>query len=83
MLRATKKTELPADLQNLDAVKILSIEQLAPLLQREVRTLKADVSRRPDSLPPRLRIPLSNKLLWLEADVLAWLNSCRESQMKK
>lgn len=83
MLRSSRKSELPTELQSLGQIKILGVEELAPIVQREVRTIKADVSRRPDSLPPRLRIPQSNKLLWLESDVLTWLNDCRESQRKR
>lgn len=82
MLRNTKKSELPAELQSLGDVKILTAEQLAPIVQRAVCTIKVDAHRRPDSLPPRLRIPQSTKLLWLESDVLHWLNNCRESQQK-
>lgn len=56
---------------------IVGPEYLAPLLRRTVSTIKIDVSRRPESLPPRLKIPGSGKLLWLESDVLTWLLSCR------
>ena len=56
---------------------IVGPEYLAPLLRRTVSTIKIDVSRRPKSLPPRLKIPGSGKLLWLESDVLTWLMSCR------
>jgi hypothetical protein len=82
MVRNTKNSELPAELKSLGDVKVLSAEQLAPIVQRKVCTIKVDAHRRPDSLPPRLRIPQSTKLLWLESDVLRWLNDCRESQHK-
>ena len=57
--------------------KVVGPEYLAPLIHRAVATIKADLRRRPDSLPPRLLIPGSTKMLWLESDVLAWLQSCR------
>ncbi|NBT76566.1 MAG: hypothetical protein EBT15_11515 [Betaproteobacteria bacterium] len=33
----------------------------------------------PETLPPRFKIPGSNRVMWLEADVLAWI----EEQRKK
>lgn len=64
----------------LEGVKILTAEDLAPLLGRAASTIKTDVRRRPSTLPPRLRIPGSNRVLWLEADVLEWIQSCRTGQ---
>ncbi len=61
-------------------LKTLTAEDLAPLLGRAVSTIKTDVRRRPQSLPPRLRIPGSKKLLWLEADVTAWIEKCRKAR---
>lgn len=61
-------------------LKTLTAEDLAPLLGRAVSTIKTDVRRRPQSLPPRLRIPGSKKLLWLEADVTAWFEKCRKAR---
>lgn len=58
--------------------KTLGPDDLATLLHRSVTTIKVDCRRRPQSLPPRLRIPGSSKLLWLESDVVEWLNRCRE-----
>lgn len=52
-------------------------EYLVPFLHRSLATIKSDVRRKPESLPPRLVIPGSSKLLWLESDVLTWLNDCR------
>lgn len=60
------------------ALRTLTVEDLAPLLHRSVETLRRDVNRRPESLPPRLRIPGSKRLLWLEQDVAEWLRKCRD-----
>ncbi len=65
------------------APTIVGPEYLAPLLHREVITIKADARRRPESLPPRLLIPGSAKLLWLESDVIEWLQSCRTAKPAK
>jgi hypothetical protein len=58
-------------------LKTMTIEDLAPLLHRDPKTLMRDVHLRPDSLPPHLIIPHSKRILWLEQDVRAWLNDCR------
>lgn len=55
--------------------KTLTAEDLAPLLHRTAETIKVDARRKPESLPPRLVIPGSSKLLWLEADVKTWLEN--------
>lgn len=61
-------------------MKTLTAEDLAPILHRTVETIKTDARRRPQSLPPRLRIPGSSRLLWLESDVNEWLNKCRTTK---
>jgi len=57
--------------------KLVGPEYLANLLHKTVATIRADAQRRPQSLPPRMRIPDSRKLLWLEEDVLKWLDKHR------
>ncbi len=57
--------------------KLLETKDLAKLLHKTQRTIEVDVTRRPNSLPPRLKIPGSRKVLWLESDVFAWLDRCR------
>lgn len=59
---------------------VVGPEYLVPLLRRKIVTIKADAYRKPESLPPRLLIPGSKKLLWIESDVLDWLKSCREKK---
>lgn len=59
-------------------LKTLTPEDLAPLLGRAVSTIKTDMRRRPESLPPRLQIPGSNRLLWLEQDVVEWIEKLRQ-----
>lgn len=61
----------------MSTLKTLGPEDLAPLLRRTVETIKTDARRRPETLPPRLRIPGSTRLMWLEDDVVNWINSCR------
>lgn len=61
-------------------MKTLNVKQISALLHKSVDTIYNDVSRRANSLPPRLIIPGSSKLLWLESDVLDWLEKCREKR---
>lgn len=58
--------------------KLLNTKDLARLLRKAPRTIEVDVTRRPHSLPPRLRIPGSRRVVWLESDVLKWLESLRQ-----
>ena len=53
----------------------LTIEDLAHILKKSVRTIKNDVSRAPERLPPRLKIPGSDKVLWRANTVRDWLAS--------
>lgn len=67
-------------------MKLLNVEDIAKLLHRTVRTVRADVTRRPETLPPRLEIEGSRRLLWLESDVAAWLeerSAARRSAVSK
>jgi predicted DNA-binding transcriptional regulator AlpA len=62
--------------------KTLGPRELAAILKKGVDTIKTDSRRRPETLPPRLKIPGSNRLLWLESDVVAWLQACRTGDLK-
>ena len=63
--------------------KVVGPEYLVPLLHRQIATIKVDARARPETLPPRLKIPGSAKLLWLESDVLEWLQECRTAKPEK
>lgn len=67
----------------IDSIKMLKAEDLAPLLGRAVSTIKTDVRRRPETLPPRLKIPGSNRLVWVEADVIDWINEQRKESKRR
>lgn len=58
-------------------IKTLGVDELSVLIFRAVPTIKNDLYRKPSSLPPRIVMPGSKKLVWLEGDVLAWLEQCR------
>ena len=63
------------------APKLLMAKDLAMLLRRTRRSIEVDVTRRPQSLPPRLRIPGSRRVVWLEADVFRWLYEQRDKTL--
>lgn len=62
---------------DLSDFKLLNVEDLSKIIKKSVRTIQADCSRNPECLPPRFRIPKTNAILWLEKDVIDWLNSGR------
>ena len=57
--------------------KLVGVEFIAELIHKTPATVRVDLARRPKSLPPRLIIPNSRKLLWLESDVIAWIDDLR------
>lgn len=61
----------------LDDMKTIGADELAKLLGRSPETVKSDVRRRPHTLPTRLKIPGSKQLLWLESDVVTFLQKAR------
>lgn len=61
-------------------LKTLSIYDLASLLKRSVSTIRSDVTRRPHTLPPRLDIPGTKTVIWLQSDVEEWLRRLRDGK---
>lgn len=53
--------------------KLMTVDDLAGVLRRSPKTVRSDVTRRPETLPPRVRVPGGRKVLWRAADVAAWL----------
>jgi len=43
------------------------------MLGVSVETLKCDVSRRPHTVPPRVKFPDSRRVRWREEDVHEWI----------
>jgi predicted DNA-binding transcriptional regulator AlpA len=56
-----------------EELNLLGIEELAAVLHRSPKTIRSDVTRRPETLPPRVRVPGGRKVLWRAQDVAAWL----------
>lgn len=56
-------------------VTVLTVEQLARLVHKSPSSIRSDVSRNPNSLPPICRLPGCKRLLWRLQDVDAWMAS--------
>lgn len=52
---------------------LLDLDELARLLGRSPHTIKRDLRRNPDAVPPRLQLPGTRLLRWRETDVDTWL----------
>ena len=52
---------------------LLDPKQLGAILHKSEATVRSDVHRAPERLPPRIVMPNSHKLLWLRSTVEAWL----------
>lgn len=62
---------------------IVGPEYIAELLGIEVSTVKIDARNKKQSLPPRLEIPGRKALMWIEEDVIDWINSFRPQSKRK
>ena len=54
--------------------RLLTLEDLAKQLGRSPDTIKKDMRRNPDAVPPRLLLPHTRLLRWRACDVAAWLS---------
>ena len=63
------------DWQSNPSLKTLGITEIAAILRKSPKTVREDVSRRPEALPPRLVIPNSRSVVWRMVDVEAWLEA--------
>lgn len=57
------------------STRTLNSTKLAKLLCLSPQTIHPTLNRRPDRLPQPIRTPGSSRLIWLESDVLSWLES--------
>ena len=59
--------------------KLLTLDELAIALGRSAQTIKKDLRRNPDAVPPRLILPGTRLLRWRESDANAWLEHIWEA----
>lgn len=55
--------------------ELLDLEELAKLLRRSPETIKRDLRRNPEAVPPRLVLPGTRLLRWRAIDVKEWLEA--------
>jgi len=75
-LRGSNKK--PANRKRINMLKTLDVEELSVILRKAPSTIKVDLRRRPERIPPPIRIPGSGKLLWIESDVEYWFKKYRQ-----
>lgn len=56
------------------APNLMTLNDLAELLGRSPQTIRKDIRRNPDAVPPRLVLPHTRLLRWRQCDVDAWLS---------
>lgn len=54
-------------------VQLIGPAALAALLNKSEATIRSDVHRAPDRLPPRTKLPGSNRLFWRKSTVESWI----------
>ena len=65
-----------------DCNRLLDLQELASLLGRSVETIRKDLRRRPEAVPPRLLLPGTRLLRWRLVDVTDWLAAHVEGAKK-
>lgn len=53
---------------------LLNLNELASVLGRSTSTIRRDLRRHPDAVPPRLQLPGTRLLRWRQSDVERWLD---------
>lgn len=54
-------------------MQLLDIHELAAILKRSAETIRKDLFRNPQAVPPRVTLPGTRLLRWRADDVDAWL----------
>lgn len=54
-------------------LQLLTLDELAAILERSPETIRKDIRRNPDAVPPRLQLPGTRLLRWRASDVDGWL----------
>jgi predicted DNA-binding transcriptional regulator AlpA len=63
--------------------KLLTLDELAHLLGRSPETIKKDMRRNADAVPPRVVLPHTRLLRWRQVDVAAWLSQFVQATIPK
>jgi predicted DNA-binding transcriptional regulator AlpA len=58
-------------------IETLSLKDLANILKRSTETIKADIKRKPSTVPRPFKLPGSNRWLWNKGEVEKWIEKNR------
>lgn len=61
-------------------LQLLTLADLATLLRRGTETIRKDIVRNPEAVPPRFQIPGTRLLRWRPEDVERWQSECSTSK---
>lgn len=64
----------------LDDMATIDASELGKLIGRSTKTIKIDVSRRPETLPPRFIVPGTRKVMWRVVDVREWMQAIADAE---
>lgn len=67
----------------IDEMQLIGAEVLGRLLGRPAKSIRVDIHRRPETLPPRFVIPGTRKLLWRTSDVKRWMDDLAEAEVDR
>lgn len=74
---------IPADMElDMQSLQLLTLDELAAILGRSPQTIRRDLRRNPDAVPPRVQLPGTRLLRWRAIDVDAWLASHAEKGVR-
>lgn len=62
---------------------LVNIRDLARLTHRSIQTIRNTLHKNPELLPPRCRLPGSNRILWRQEDLIEWLKENVEKRQEE
>lgn len=70
-------------IEGLEDYQTIGPSELGVLLGRSTKSIQVDVSRKPDTLPPRFIVPGNAKVRWRICDVRAWMDAFAALEREK
>ena len=70
---ATPSLASPLSQSVVDGCMLIGIAELAQRLHRAEATIRTQVTREPEKLPPRFLIPSSSQVVWMLSTVIEWM----------
>jgi predicted DNA-binding transcriptional regulator AlpA len=67
-------------MNNINEIKILYTKDLAKIFNTARRNFNIALQKNPEGFPPRFILPGSKRMMWLEKDVIEWVNNCRTNK---